>query len=70
MVTYYQNAKVTVPALDIKRNKADVVAAHSKRFSVWWNLESYPNYQYEDPDLTVPNSMIILENGKQEKPTY
>jgi len=68
MATYYQNAKVTVPALDIKRNKADVVAGHPKRFHVWWNLSDNTNHEFKDPDMTVPNQMIILESGTQRTP--
>jgi len=57
-----ENVKVTIPELDIERKRADVVEKAPKRFSVWWDarLHDARSTPYADPDVNVPNEMIIL----------
>jgi hypothetical protein len=60
-------ATVTIPALDIKQREAFAVRKAPKRFSVWWDSEQYGCFcDYDtitqhEPDVNVPNEMIILE---------
>jgi hypothetical protein len=62
---------VTIPALGVKQRKAFAVKKAPKRFSVWWGpKQNGSRYDYDtittmtDPDVNVPNEMIILENGR------
>jgi hypothetical protein len=60
-------ATVTIPALDIKQKEAFAVRKAPKRFSVWWDSEqdgrlcNHDTITRHDPDMNVPNEMIILE---------
>jgi hypothetical protein len=64
MVTIRENVKVTIPAMDIEQKHAEVIKAAPARYSVWWSnahIPSHKNSPSNEPDITVPNEMIIVE---------
>lgn len=64
MTSVKENVQVTIPAMDIEEREAQVVKMASIRFSIWWNnthIPEYTNTPNSDPDMTVPNEMIIVE---------
>jgi len=70
MVEFVSNCLVTIPELDIKRKEAQLVKMASKRFRVWWGgLDQLFHYQMQDCDVSVPNGMVIVQDGTSVNPS-
>jgi hypothetical protein len=60
-MAFKKRVTVTVPELDIEQKDAFLVKEAPARFSVWWEPATGSMTKHTDPDISVPNEMIIVE---------